>query len=55
MVPDLSPMADAGSRGPDRAPLVVFVCVHNAGRSQMAEGLLRAAALVHELGSDRGG
>ena len=25
-------------------PSVVFVCVHNAGRSQMAAGLLRAAA-----------
>jgi len=23
---------------------VIFVCVHNAGRSQMAAGLLRAAA-----------
>ncbi|WP_144876315.1 arsenate reductase ArsC [Microbacterium sp. 1.5R] len=25
-------------------PSVLFVCVHNAGRSQMAAGLLRAAA-----------
>lgn len=25
-------------------PTVLFVCVHNAGRSQMAAGLLRAAA-----------
>jgi arsenate reductase len=25
-------------------PVVLFVCVHNAGRSQMAAGLLRAAA-----------
>jgi arsenate reductase len=25
-------------------PSVIFVCVHNAGRSQMAAGLLRAAA-----------
>jgi arsenate reductase len=27
-----------------RRPVVLFVCVHNAGRSQMAAGLLRAAA-----------
>jgi arsenate reductase (thioredoxin) len=26
------------------APLVLFVCVHNAGRSQMAAGYLRALA-----------
>lgn len=25
---------------PDRVPSVLFVCVHNAGRSQMAAGLL---------------
>ncbi|MGW8483250.1 arsenate reductase ArsC [Microbacterium sp. NPDC055903] len=27
-----------------RAPSVLFVCVHNAGRSQMAAGFLRALA-----------
>ncbi len=29
---------------PDRKPSVLFVCVHNAGRSQMAAGWLRALA-----------
>lgn len=28
----------------DRRPSVLFVCVHNAGRSQMAAGLLRQLA-----------
>ena len=28
----------------DTAPAVLFVCVHNAGRSQMAAGYLRALA-----------
>jgi len=28
----------------DRKPTVLFVCVHNAGRSQMAAGYLRALA-----------
>ena len=28
----------------DRTPSVMFVCVHNAGRSQMAAGWLRALA-----------
>jgi protein-tyrosine-phosphatase len=28
----------------DRKPSVLFVCVHNAGRSQMAAGYLRALA-----------
>jgi arsenate reductase (thioredoxin) len=28
----------------DRVPEVLFVCVHNAGRSQMAAGLLQAKA-----------
>src|SRR3954451_5865367 len=28
----------------DRAPEVLFVCVHNAGRSQMAAGLLQRRA-----------
>ncbi|MFC7430451.1 MULTISPECIES: arsenate reductase ArsC [unclassified Agrococcus] len=29
---------------PDATPSVLFVCVHNAGRSQMAAGYLRALA-----------
>ncbi|MDN3477480.1 arsenate reductase ArsC [Curtobacterium sp. APC 4022] len=29
---------------PARRPAVLFVCVHNAGRSQMAAGFLRAIA-----------
>jgi arsenate reductase len=29
---------------PPTPPTVLFVCVHNAGRSQMAAGLLRASA-----------
>jgi arsenate reductase len=35
--------------GGDRVPEVLFVCVHNAGRSQMAAGLLDhfAAGRVH--------
>jgi arsenate reductase len=45
------------SRGvPDSTPEVLFVCVHNAGRSQMAAGLLDklAAGRVHvrSAGSD---
>ncbi len=31
----------------DKKPTVIFVCVHNAGRSQMAAGFMR------ELGGDR--
>ncbi len=27
---------------PEPVPTVLFVCVHNAGRSQMAAGFLRA-------------
>jgi arsenate reductase (thioredoxin) len=30
--------------GPDRSPAVLFLCVHNAGRSQMAAGWLRHLA-----------
>lgn len=30
--------------GPDRRPSVLFVCIHNAGRSQMAAGWLTALA-----------
>ena len=29
---------------PDRRPTVLFLCVHNAGRSQMAAGWMRALA-----------
>jgi arsenate reductase len=35
------------SRGPDTLPSVLFVCVHNAGRSQMA------AALLSSIGDGR--
>ena len=28
-------------------PSVLFVCVHNAGRSQMAAGFLRELSLIH--------
>jgi arsenate reductase len=41
------PMVEPSSRPPDplrRVPLVVFLCVHNAGRSQMAAGWLRHLA-----------
>jgi protein-tyrosine-phosphatase len=41
------------------APTVLFVCVHNAGRSQMAAGLLTQLAgdraTVRSAGSDPGG
>ncbi len=33
-----------GSTAVDNTPSVLFVCVHNAGRSQMAAGFLRAMA-----------
>jgi len=36
-------MSDAPVQ-PARRPAVLFVCVHNAGRSQMAAGFLRAIA-----------
>ncbi|MDY1004355.1 arsenate reductase ArsC [Curtobacterium sp. CFBP9011] len=36
-------MSDAAVQ-PARRPTVLFVCVHNAGRSQMAAGFLRAIA-----------
>ncbi|MDN4649465.1 arsenate reductase ArsC [Curtobacterium sp. PsM8] len=36
-------MSDAAVQ-PARRPAVLFVCVHNAGRSQMAAGFLRAIA-----------
>ena len=34
-------------------PSVLFVCVHNAGRSQMAAGLLRAKAVRFRKGETR--
>lgn len=37
----------ASSHSPDRIPGVLFLCVHNAGRSQMALGWL------HHLGQER--
>lgn len=37
----------AGSEAPDDRPLVLFVCVHNAGRSRMAE------AFFNDLAPDR--
>ncbi|MEZ5155480.1 MAG: arsenate reductase ArsC [Solirubrobacterales bacterium] len=40
----------------DRPPTILFVCVHNAGRSQMAAGLTRRLAgervVVRSAGSD---
>jgi protein-tyrosine-phosphatase len=42
----------------ERTPVVLFLCVHNAGRSQMAAALLRREAegriVVHSAGSDPG-
>lgn len=37
-------MSDAQSKHADQRPTVVFLCVHNAGRSQMAAGWLRHLA-----------
>jgi arsenate reductase (thioredoxin) len=43
-------------RGADARPEVLFVCVHNAGRSQMAAGLVKARSggriRVRSAGSD---
>ena len=39
----LAPMGGEGRRSDDR-PAVLFLCVHNAGRSQMALGLFRHLA-----------
>ena len=39
----LSAMLDT-ERGADTPPSVLFLCVHNAGRSQMAAGFLRTSA-----------
>ncbi|HEX2903931.1 MAG TPA: arsenate reductase ArsC [Jatrophihabitans sp.] len=38
------PGSDHGEGRPDGRPSVLFVCVHNAGRSQMAAGWLRYLA-----------
>jgi len=35
---------DSGAHGGDKKPSVLFVCVHNAGRSQMAAGWLQHLA-----------
>ncbi len=42
-VPETAPAADGRSpdEAGDRRPRVLFLCVHNAGRSQMAAGWLR--------------
>jgi arsenate reductase len=49
-------MGDLREQEMNRAPEVLFVCVHNAGRSQMAAGLLARYAggrvLVRSAGSD---
>lgn len=37
-------MPPDGTAGPDHRPSVLFVCIHNAGRSQMAAGWLTALA-----------
>lgn len=42
--PTLSPAPDDGSDAARSKPSVLFVCVHNAGRSQMAAGWLAALA-----------
>lgn len=53
--PNAGPETGAGSPETDR-PSVLFVCVHNAGRSQMAAGWLRHLAgdsvEVRSAGSD---
>lgn len=53
----LAAVARAQADVPAGLPEVLFVCVHNAGRSQMAAGLLdhRANGTVHvrSAGSDR--
>lgn len=41
---NIDPMSDASSKPADQRPAVVFLCVHNAGRSQMAAGWLRHLA-----------
>ena len=38
---------DSGAHGGDKKPSVLFVCVHNAGRSQMAAGWLQHLAGDH--------
>lgn len=52
----LDARAVAEGKRPRRAPTVLFVCVHNAGRSQMAAALMRShagsAVHIHTAGSD---
>ena len=38
------PIISNVDRTGSRSPLVIFVCVHNAGRSQIAAGFLQAVA-----------
>lgn len=40
----LRALADADGTSPDSIPTVLFVCVQNAGRSQLASGILRSLA-----------
>jgi protein-tyrosine-phosphatase len=51
-------MLDSQERMTEEMPKVLFVCVHNAGRSQMAAGLVRLRSdgriLVRSAGSDPG-
>ena len=53
--PDPLPLPPERSPMPDHIPEVLFVCVHNAGRSQMAAALLdttpRAASIVRSAGT----
>jgi protein-tyrosine-phosphatase len=56
MTAELDPVTQAEGKAEKDVPEVLFVCVHNSGRSQMAAALLhlRAAGLVHvrSAGSD---
>lgn len=38
------PVGQVGQAGEDGRPVVLFLCTHNAGRSQMAMGFFRAMA-----------
>ncbi len=53
-----APDGEPGRRMADRRPAVLFLCVHNAGRSQMAAGWLRHlagdAVEVFSAGSEPG-
>ena len=54
----MEPILDPAGRMTEEVPEVLFVCVHNAGRSQMAAGLvkLRSDGRIHvrSAGSDPG-